>query len=678
MKNIMMKIEEKINKNKVIYLVIIIMILLIIGTLLYKVNSNRLKANIIKAANESGFNDVNFYSCVIKNYNVLNNASLTPEDILSNEQLKTITSLSCDGSNTEDKIKNVNGLEKLVNLVQLNLNNNSIDDVVDLSNNTKLINVTLSKNNIASLNLGNNNIITTLIANDNYISNLNIENCTELENVILSNNSLTYLNLGNNLKLKKLYLDNNFIENIDLSNNALLEEFKIENNKLIKLDLRQNTKVNYFSSDLEINIVEGNSKLLSDILLLPNSSNLKIENENIATLNKQNDDYIINGIISGKTYLKVTNENDSSYQIEINVANDVKLISKKYNLNNICDSKNCYIYTGLDTDSETIKSNLDSNIGQIEVIDDMVYVTEYIENKRNILLERKIANFSINNFLYYSQEYLFLYNDYDTKSINCNNCSYVIENDDTISLYLGGKEIDYLYPIILKSKYDLTKKYIYIENKEFKLDIEGYVVETKDILKTNDFLEYNVIKIKDSVLNLDWVGHFEIPIISYTSDYETIKDNDKKIIVVDKNDLSLERFNVINATKEINNNKLYIKFNGEMLDEFDINFKNSIKTNDVSKNNEKTKTTFKNIITKNHSNETTTSSKESSKKTKDNDDTKEKQAGNTRVINNLKNDNMLVRKEKSIVNILVIILLVISFLMLSFSTYLVLKIRKTR
>ena len=50
-------------------------------------------------------------------------------------------------------------------------------------------------------------------------------------------------------------------------------------------------------------------------------------------LNKQNDDYIINGIISGKTYLKVTNENDSSYQIEINVANDVKLISKKYNLN---------------------------------------------------------------------------------------------------------------------------------------------------------------------------------------------------------------------------------------------------------------------------------------------------------------------------------------------------------
>ena len=62
------------------------------------------------------------------------------------------------------------------------------------------------------------------------------------------------------------------------------------------MDLRQNTKVNYFSSDLEINIVEGNSKLLSDILLLPNSSNLKIENENIATLNKQNDDYIINAI----------------------------------------------------------------------------------------------------------------------------------------------------------------------------------------------------------------------------------------------------------------------------------------------------------------------------------------------------------------------------------------------
>ena len=325
---------------------------------------------------------------------------------------------------------------------------------------------------------------------------------------------------------------------------------------------------------------------------------------------------------------------------------------------------------------EIIKSNLDSNIGQIEVIDDMVYVTEYIENKRNILLERKIANFSINNLLYYSKEYLFLYNNYDTKSINCKNCSYVIENNDTISLYLGSEKIESLYPIILKSKYDLTKKYIYIENKEFKLDIEGYVVETKDLLKTNDFLEYNVIKIKDNVLNLDWIGHFEIPIISYTNDYETIKDNDKKIIVVDKNDLSLEGFNVINAIKEINNNKLYIKFNGETLDEFDINFKNSIKTNDVSKNNEKTKTTFKNVITKNHSNETTTSSKESSKK--NNDDTKEKQTGNTSVINNLKNDNMLARKEKSIVNILVIILLVISFFMLSFSTYLVLKIRKTR
>ena len=81
-----------------------------------------------------GFEDVNFYECVMDTYINEKGVDIKYEDGLSDSALSTISSLDC--SNRE--IKSAKGIEKLTSLQSLNISNNNLVSL-DLSNNINLI-----------------------------------------------------------------------------------------------------------------------------------------------------------------------------------------------------------------------------------------------------------------------------------------------------------------------------------------------------------------------------------------------------------------------------------------------------------------------------------------------------------------------------------------------------------
>ena len=101
--------------KKGIKLVLIIMLLTI-----------SIKAVKAEEIGNPAFDDANFYKCVVEAYNTKNSAQKTIQDNLTDDELQTITSLSCSGYGKQDseKISSVKGLEKLTKLTSLNLANN--------------------------------------------------------------------------------------------------------------------------------------------------------------------------------------------------------------------------------------------------------------------------------------------------------------------------------------------------------------------------------------------------------------------------------------------------------------------------------------------------------------------------------------------------------------------------
>ncbi len=272
--------------------------------------------------------DPNFYNCVIAEFTTEFPNEEIPATGLTDEQLSKISKLICNRNSNMDKIINVNGLEKMVSLTNLELNDNDISEI-DISTNTVLQSVYINDNKLESINSANHPSIKKIIATGNtplvtvnvantptlellnigrhgtLLSSVDVSGCTNLQFLYLSyftqgsekNSSLTELDLsdnvnlesldayGNNLsdkdivvnntKLKRLHLGyantgqgddlgNNFSE-INLSNNTLLESVYLTYNKLESLDVTNLT-------NLKELVAPGN-----DLTSLDLSNNAKLE-----------------------------------------------------------------------------------------------------------------------------------------------------------------------------------------------------------------------------------------------------------------------------------------------------------------------------------------------------------------------------------------------------------------
>lgn len=143
MKGLFVNIRGKLldSKEKV---AILICSLFVITIIVFKIgniiNPNNLKGEMAQSAIDKGFKDENFYRCVIDNYNDENGTNLTiSDDVPSN--LDKLKSLSC----TNRQIEDISGIDNMPNLTQIDLARNKLTSI-DLSGNTKLVDVGLSHN----------------------------------------------------------------------------------------------------------------------------------------------------------------------------------------------------------------------------------------------------------------------------------------------------------------------------------------------------------------------------------------------------------------------------------------------------------------------------------------------------------------------------------------------------
>lgn len=206
-------------------------------------------SNFYKTPANSAFNDDNFYQCVVDNYNRENKTSIGYTTSLSDSQLENIKKLYCN----KKEISSVSGIEKITNLIDLELYKNKIENI-DVSNNKKIQTMLLAGNNINNIDISNNINLLSLnlggschylegYASDcggNFLSKLDVSKNVLLTNLSVSNNKLSSLDLSNNSSLEELKVNDNQLTNLNLNGATALTEVYVEKNQLTSLDLSNN------------------------------------------------------------------------------------------------------------------------------------------------------------------------------------------------------------------------------------------------------------------------------------------------------------------------------------------------------------------------------------------------------------------------------------------------------
>ena len=794
----MKKVSKKILISSSLVLLTLVGVTLCIDYALFKptkINSF-IASKIYKTPANTAFTDENFYKCVIDAYNSNNNASVAYTESLTDEQLETIKHLNCNGYNKsdEEKIINVNGLEKLVNITELYLTDNLITNI-DLSNNKKIQELRIDDNKLTNIIFDNNINLTWLTAYNNQLENIDFINIPNLEilyvgknlfknldlsaginlkkvyayennqltNITSNNNAylleldvhkaaltnlnligapnivelcidenqLTSLDLSNNLSLEILSASENQITSLDLSNNKMLNSINIENNKLITLVLGNNEKLEYLIahnnqlselnvsnninlkkinvSTNKIKVIDvSNNILLTDLLVSKNyltnlnlnnnialttlyANNNKLENlilgeiENLMYLYLSENQLIELDVSKNKKLVGLSVDENQLTKLNINGATALERLSVGFNQLNSLDvrtnsklttlyvpynqlveldvSKNTslkslYIYSNYFTENKGIYKNEKKKIinnssvilpisatstlstienpymcGNIEILNDEVSSTETGLYKINLEYTHSIQETS-NSFKVFVDLYVieatsnkydinaekgYIYTKTDTeeetilRNINLNYGEASIENNELLIKYNGELIKSFDIVSISNKKYDLSKNYIYTGTNDLSLeDInitngEKIVEDSKLKIKYNDNIlkEYDLIKISSSKYDLTkeyiFDNNFNVNNVTLTNGTKELKDNkllikyndeifksidivkiesnkynlNKNYIYTGTDDLNLNDINVINGQKIVENNKLKIKYNEDLLKEysiFNINF----------------------------------------------------------------------------------------------------------
>ena len=625
--------------KKTLKILLPILIICIVGSVYYnltkptKINSF-IASKIYKTPANTAFTDENFYKCVVDAYNEKNNTSVAYTTNLTDEQLKTITFLNCYGYKKldEEKIISVNGLEKLVNITKLYLIDNLITNI-DLSKSTKLTDLRLSGNQLTTLDVSQNTELTHLDANNNQLTNLDVSYNTELvelfvaknqlnsldipnnitireldvsenqltnlevTNIVyldVSKNQLTTLNLENNPKLSSIDAYDNKLTNIDVSKNASLKTLRANNNRLTNVDVSNNTELTYLdvsgnqltsidaSNNTELTHLEvGNNQLTT--IDVSNNTSLKyliidsnpfIENKgiykndifdntnSIVKLPKDKESILTTILQNHGPRDKVDTSNLGNYQYDLTFKHTIgdntgsiyhvklnlyviEATSNKYDIN----AEEGYIYTTTDTDEETILSNINLNYGETLIEDNKLL----IKYNGELIKSFDIINISSEKYDI-SKNYIYLgINNLSLGDINVANGEKIVEDNKLKIKYNDNILKEYDLIKISSEKYDLTREYIF--DNDFNVDNITSTNGTKEVVDNKLLIKYN-----DELLQ-------SYDIVSVNSNKY---DLSKKYIYTVNEEIDLNDINVINGQKSIEDNKLLVKYNNDLLKEYAI------------------------------------------------------------------------------------------------------------
>ena len=188
--------------------------------------------------------DQNFYDCVVDTYLAIYPGTDISEG-LTDYQISQLTSLNCNKTSStpnDEKIFDTTGLEKMTGLTQLSLTYNHLSDgILNISHNTALTQLDVSRNYLQSLDASHNLALTSLVAANNNLSSITIPTSTSLTNIDINHNMLEELDLSGATSLNTLAIHNNILSSIDLSNNTSLTSLVATSNMLTSLDVSHNS-----------------------------------------------------------------------------------------------------------------------------------------------------------------------------------------------------------------------------------------------------------------------------------------------------------------------------------------------------------------------------------------------------------------------------------------------------
>ena len=157
--------------------------------------------------NESNFPDETFRDYVSENFDEDSNG------ILSEAEINKVWNI--DVSNMG--VSSLAGIEFFTDLTHLSCYDNNLQ-VLDVSNNKRLIGMGCDRNSLETLNLSENTELTFLSVNENNLTSLDVSNNTELIVLAFDLNYVTQIELGDKPDLNELSFVSNDLTALDVSN----------------------------------------------------------------------------------------------------------------------------------------------------------------------------------------------------------------------------------------------------------------------------------------------------------------------------------------------------------------------------------------------------------------------------------------------------------------------------
>ena len=443
---------------------------------------------------------------LLENIDVSNNVDLTQLDVYGNE----LTNLD---------------VGKNVNLTHLNVSDNKLTNL-DISKNVKLTKLYVSDNELTNLDISKNVNLTIVDAYKNKLTGLDTRKNVNLEQLRVYNNELTSLDVSNNINLRFLNADHNpYIlgkeivyknDKVDLSykidsenyklNNKFTKEYKYSELDNTRLDnsIIDNENVGKYEYKLYFN--DGNSNDFYNISgtytiyvtdLKSNKYKINEKNGYIYTKVDADKEIILSNLSTEYGTLEI---NGNKVQIK-DGKNTVKefyllnLISSKY----IINEEKGYIYTGTDTNKETILSNLSTEYGTLEINDNKLQV----KDGNNIIKEFKILNLTSKKYKLNNDNIYTNVNEFNKDDINTE-CALSLK-DNLLEVSYDNEVLGTFKLIrITSSKYKITDKYIYTVGN---IDLNNINITNGNIKINNNKLEilYNDIVIDSlDILSVDF------------------------------------------------------------------------------------------------------------------------------------------------------------------------------
>lgn len=578
---------------------------------------------------------LSLYGSQLEELDVTNNPALTYLNVYGNEITELdvskntlLTNLYANGT----KLTSLD-VSKNVNLIELGISNTSISHIdltyntklekldvytaklteLDVSNNKLLTYLDANNNQISSLDVSNNPLLTKLVISTNNLSSLNINNLTNLTYLAVGGNQLTELNVNQNLELEYLAVSSNQIKKLDLTNNTKLTNLIAGYNKLTELNVSNNTKLKQLeagqnqlaeldvSNNIELTELQVQSNLLTSLDVSKNTELtwLDVGKNQLTELDTINNTKIthLSVYTNQLTELDVSTQNKlqqltagQNKLTELNVSNNVKLTSLSVYDNQLKEldvSKNIEL---------TWLSVYGNQLKKIDVSNNTKLTSLQVQNNKlkelDVSNNEKLSILHIMNNPY--SEALFIYKG-DKITIN-NNVkipshlnwpSPILTSDDTniaevdtnglvntkssgivnitgvvSNKYTTTNTINVVEIMSNKYKIDETKNYIYIGSEEDEQTI-------KDNINVSDENVMLNLNLEDNKLYVEYNGEIlkEFKLVSISS--ETY-DLNKDYIYIGTNSLNKDKVNVINGTSDIKDNKLQIKHEEDVLQEYEL------------------------------------------------------------------------------------------------------------